>query len=30
MNRLYQLGYETGQQKDPWQKVPPGLQQHEM
>ena len=28
MNRLYQLGYETGQQKDPWQKVPPGLQQY--
>lgn len=28
MNRLYQLGYETGQQKDPWQIVPPGLQKY--
>ena len=28
MNRLYQLGYEVGQQKDPWQKVPPGLREY--
>jgi hypothetical protein len=28
MNRLYQLGYETGQQKNPWQKEPPGLQRY--
>ena len=28
MNRLFQLGYELGQQKDPWQKVPPGLERY--
>ena len=28
MNRLFQLGYELGQRKDPWQKVPPGLERY--
>jgi hypothetical protein len=28
MNRLFQIGYELGQQKDPWQKVPPGLEKY--
>jgi len=28
MNRLFQLGYESGQQKDPWHKVPPGLEKY--
>jgi len=28
MNRLFQLGYELGQQKEPWQKVPPGLEKY--
>ena len=26
MNRLFQIGYELGQQKEVWQKVPPGLE----
>lgn len=28
MNRLFQLGYELGQRKKPWQKVPPGLERY--
>jgi len=28
MNRLFQLGHELGQRKDPWQKVPPGLERY--
>lgn len=28
MNRLFQLGYELGQQKDSWEKVPPGLEKY--
>jgi hypothetical protein len=28
MNRLFQIGYELGQQKEPWQTVPPGLENY--
>ena len=28
MNRLFQIGYELGQQKDSWEKVPPGLEKY--